>query len=275
MKLSIYTFIRNGLFMDFHTVAMLRHHLPLADEIVVNEGMSTDGTYEAIRDIDPKIRILRERWDQTEPDKWHIKFKDRARQECTGDWCILLDSDEFIPEWEFGRLRQTLETTSRDLLGLRFVHFYGNYRVYKARHELIKHTPIVGMRIHRNLDNVLVWGDGANVRLADTPYHRPDIASAFECHHFGEVRHAARLRQKWRTQAKQHHRTKPVWDWLPAFVFDLFPHAWCDPHIFGDLDIYDGPLIQAVHDDPKEFVRDDFQLLEQLRQRPDRIPESS
>src|ERR1700682_5667295 len=67
MKLSIYTFVKNGLFYDFHVAAMLRHHLPLADEIVVNEGYSSDGTYEVIRDIDPKIKIHRSQWDQTTP----------------------------------------------------------------------------------------------------------------------------------------------------------------------------------------------------------------
>ena len=68
MKLSIYTFVKNGLFYDFHVAAMLRHHLPLADEIIVNEGNSTDGTYEAIRDIDPKVHVHRSDWDQSGPD---------------------------------------------------------------------------------------------------------------------------------------------------------------------------------------------------------------
>lgn len=59
MKISLYTFVKNGLFYDFHVEAMLRHQLPLADEIIVNEGLSTDGTYEAIRSIDPKIQVHR------------------------------------------------------------------------------------------------------------------------------------------------------------------------------------------------------------------------
>ena len=59
MKLSIYTFVQNGLYYDFHTVAMLKHHIPLVDEIIVNEGYSTDGTYEAICDLDPKVKVFR------------------------------------------------------------------------------------------------------------------------------------------------------------------------------------------------------------------------
>jgi len=58
MLLSIYTCVRNGIYYDFHVVEMLKHHLPLADEIVVHEGYSDDGTYEAIAGLDPKIRGL-------------------------------------------------------------------------------------------------------------------------------------------------------------------------------------------------------------------------
>src|SRR5215203_871236 len=124
MRLSIYTFVRNGLYFDFHVVAMLRHHARLVDEIIVDEGMSTDGTYEAIRNLDPKIRVFRNEWDRTDPLTWHIKFKNRARQQCTGDWCILLDCDEFIPEWEVERLRGRIETSTTNMLPVRFTHFY-------------------------------------------------------------------------------------------------------------------------------------------------------
>jgi hypothetical protein len=67
MKISIYTFVKDGLYYDFHVVPMLKHHLPLADEIIVNEGYSTDGTYEAIKDLDPKVRVERFHWDRSDP----------------------------------------------------------------------------------------------------------------------------------------------------------------------------------------------------------------
>ena len=75
MRLSIYTFVKNGLFQDYHVVDMLRHHLPLADEIIVNEGHSTDGTYEHISRIDPKIKIFRSHWGQASSFDWFLKFK--------------------------------------------------------------------------------------------------------------------------------------------------------------------------------------------------------
>ena len=88
MKLSLYTFVKDGLFFDYHVVDMLRHHLPLADEIVVCEGYSNDGTYEAISNIDAKIKIHRQRIDTANAKAWLRSAKDQARQRCTGDWCI-------------------------------------------------------------------------------------------------------------------------------------------------------------------------------------------
>lgn len=267
MRLSIYTFVKNGLFYDFHVAAMLRHHLPLADEIVVNEGFSTDGTFEAIRDIDPKVKIHRSQWDQSNPDTWHRDFKNSARERCTGDWCILLDCDEFIPEWEFARLRSFLETADTSIVPVRFVHFYGNYKVYLG--TLPQIIPLTGLRIHRNIPDIEVWGDGANVRFRDREYDTASVApDTFDVHHFGSVRNPARLRQKWRTQARQHDARNPRWDKVPGLVFNMFPHQWDDPDFLDKLAIYDGPHIKAVVDDPAEFTRDNFWLYEHLKRRP-------
>jgi glycosyltransferase involved in cell wall biosynthesis len=264
MKLSLYTFVRNGLFYDFHVVQMLRHHLPLADEIIVNEGYSDDGTYEAISNIDPKIKVHRFHWDESDPSSWSRKFKNQARELCTGDWCILLDCDEFIPEWEFERLRQFLEQTDKTLVAVRFLHFYGNYKVRLVKRRAI--VPELGWRIHRNIPDVEAWGDGANVRLRNQPYvDVPETEPAFDVHHLGNVRHAARLRQKWRIQAKRNNASNPTWDKVPSFVFDLMPHRWSDDDFLKDLGVYEGPYIRAVLDDPAEFTRDDFWLYHHLK----------
>jgi hypothetical protein len=263
MMLSLYTAVKDGLYFDFHVVEMLKHHLPLADEIIVNEGFSRDGTYEAICNLDPKIKVHRFHWDRSDPATWHVKFKNQARRLCQGDWCILLDCDEFIPEWEFDRLRRYLSCADRVIARVKFTHFYGNYKV-----RLQSKGPPSACRIHRNREDVEVYGDGSDVRLASRDAGAVDPEAWFEDHHFGEVRRPARLRHKWRIQGRQ-HGAKPRWSRMPAVLFNLFPYDWFDKDYLGHLGIYPGPYIRAVRDNPREFVRDDFKLYDYLlRQAP-------
>jgi hypothetical protein len=263
MKLSIYTYLRNGLFLDFHAVQMLKQHLPLADEIIVNEGFSDDGTYEAIKDLDPKIHIFRRSWDDVKPGPtWWGALSDEARVRCTGDWCIKLDGDEFIPEWEFDRIRRLLRTTSKNLLPLKFRNFYGNYKVLHARPERIR-WPAWKIAIHRNLPEVHAVGDGSSVMVGSEPWSDVN-EDATELHHFGAVRNTARLRQKWRNDGAM-KAEKPHFDKIPSFVYGLMPHDWLDRDLIDDLEIYEGPFVKAVVDDPQEFVRDDLKLYQWLK----------
>jgi glycosyltransferase involved in cell wall biosynthesis len=264
MRLSIYTFVKNGLYQDYHVVDMLRHHLPLADEIVVNEGYSTDGTFERISRIDPKIKIFRSHWGQASSFDWFLKFKNDARQACTGDWCILLDCDEFIPEWEFDRLRHYLETTTDVLASLRLVNFYANYKVFHRDPDKVN-WPGRKVAIHRNVPEVEVWGDGSNVRLRGRPADEGVSAEEFACHHFGFVRSAARLREKWRNLQGNLHNNRRKWFRIPSFVFNWFPHRWADPQFLPDLEVYEGPYLKAVRDNPGEFVRDGLSLYKLLK----------
>ena len=268
MKLSIYTFAKNAIFLDFHLVPMLKHHLPLADEIVINEGYSTDETYERIRDLDPKIKIFREEWGLgTKEQRSYATFKDHARARCTGDWCLLLDCDEFIPEWEFDPIREFLETTPATIVPLRYINFYGNYRVYHAKPEVVR-WPAIKYPLHRNLPDIEVWGDGSNVRVRGNDDPALVSQRSFPCHHFGFVRHPARLRQKWRMQHNLLHVDRPKRDLLPSFVYDLRPHDWQDPDFLEHLAIYPGPFVKAVREDAQEFVRDGLELYHQLASGP-------
>lgn len=263
MKLSLYTAIKDGIANDLHIIAMLRHHLPLADEIIVNEGYSSDDTYERIIDIDPKIKVFRSKWEVPKNLQWCIGFKDDARRRCTGDWCIHLDSDEFIPEWEFAEIRRHLETATAPMLAVRFVNFYGNYRVFHANPEMAS-WPAKKMIIHRNFPEITFWGDGSNVKLQDVDFTWGMEPPQFTVHHFGMVRDPAILRYKWwvqgRAVAGKSTRFRP-----PRFAFRLRPHNWLDPQFYSNLAIYDGPSIAAVRSDPKEFTRDKMSLLRALQ----------
>jgi glycosyltransferase involved in cell wall biosynthesis len=265
MKLSLYTCVKNGIFYDYHVVDMIKHHLPLADEIIVYDGMSTDGTREAISRIDPKVKLFSGEWGKPTHEEWFADFKNVARKRCVGDWCILLDPDEFIPEWDFDRLRRTMETSSHQIIKLNWIHFYGNFRVYNARPEK-KKWAVYKFQGHKNISEFEVWGDGSNVGPKSKDYTGLVSPEVFDCHHFGMVRNPARLREKLRIV----HRAKSgirKWIPIPAFVFNLLPYNWFDEDFLDDLAIYDGKLISAVENNPAEFTRDRMKLYRYLKRR--------
>ena len=51
MKISGFTFIRNGNEIGYPFVPAIRSLLPLCDEVIVNVPRSTDGTLESVRAI--------------------------------------------------------------------------------------------------------------------------------------------------------------------------------------------------------------------------------
>jgi glycosyltransferase involved in cell wall biosynthesis len=263
MRLSIYTAMRNCRRQDYPFLEMLRHHLPLADEIVVNEGYSTDGTYEAIARLDPKVKVFRTHWQPEAGEHWWIHFKDAARRQCTGDWCIHLDCDEFIPDWEFDGIRAYLADARETLIPTRFLNFYGNYRVYHADPAAVRWVTRK-MIIHRNVEALEFWGDGSNLKPRGERFSWDTSPREFTVHHFGAVRSAARLREAWWTAGRFRSGRSIRWR-PPAFVFDLLPHRWRDPDFTAGLQIYEGPFIRAVQESPDRFVRDGFELYDWLK----------
>ena len=201
------------------------------------------------------------------PDTWHRDFKNKARELCTGDWCILLDCDEFIPEWEFDRLRAYLATTDDTIVPVKFVHFYGNYKVYLA--ELPQIIPLTGTRIHRNLA-----GDRSLGRRRERALSRSGIRRGHG--RAGRVRRAS-LRDGAESRppaaemadAGDASTTRRIHDGtrFRRFVFNMFPHRGTI-RFSRKLAIYEPPDIKAVRDDPAEFTRDDFWLYEHLKRQP-------
>jgi glycosyltransferase involved in cell wall biosynthesis len=262
MKISVYTAIRNATILDFPIAEVLRHHLPLADEFVVLEGYSDDNTFDIVSAVDPKVRVIREVWDRSEPGAWWRNFKQKAKSHCTGDWCIFVDADEFIPEWEFDRVRSMIAATDKALIPVRLLNFYGNYKVLNIRPERIR-WPVTKFVIHRNQPDIRFVGDGANVECDSCSWYEVP-QDAVSLHHFGAVRHPARLRQKWRNDG-QMKKKKASFDWLPSFVFDLMPHNWFDEDFMDDLATFEGPFVAAVREQPDRFTRDGMKVYEYLR----------
>src|SRR5260221_7859739 len=89
VKISGFTFIRNGNALGYPFVPAIRSLLPLCDEVIVNVPRSTDDTLETVKAIaDPKIRIIESDWDENERmgDPILRRHTDLALEQCAGDW---------------------------------------------------------------------------------------------------------------------------------------------------------------------------------------------
>jgi hypothetical protein len=51
-------------------------------------GTATDGTFETIASIDPKIQVTSLRVGPVRPERLARAFKNQARKLCSGDWCV-------------------------------------------------------------------------------------------------------------------------------------------------------------------------------------------
>ncbi|HZF00449.1 MAG TPA: glycosyltransferase [Methylomirabilota bacterium] len=134
MKISGFTFIRNGNILGYPFVPSIRSLLPLCDEIIVNVPRSTDGTLETVKAIgDPKIRIIESDWNENEKvgDPIMRKHTDLALEQCSGDWCVYIQGDEVLHEDSIPAMRAAMERelNNPEVQGLLvdYTHFYGSF----------------------------------------------------------------------------------------------------------------------------------------------------
>src|SRR6266699_3242412 len=112
MKISGFTFIRNGATLGYPFVASARSLLPLCDELIINVPRSTDDTLEQVKTIgDPKIRILETDWDETQRTSGLAlsHHTNLALDQCSGEWCVYIQGDEVLHEDSIPAIRATME----------------------------------------------------------------------------------------------------------------------------------------------------------------------
>src|SRR5215471_4616944 len=121
MRVSGFTFLRNGRKLGYPFVQSIRSILPIVDEFVIALGESDDGTDETVRAIgDPKIRIIPTRWNERIRNDYSMKGfvygqqKSIALFNCTGDWAFYLEGDEVVHENDLERIRGSMEKHLND-----------------------------------------------------------------------------------------------------------------------------------------------------------------
>lgn len=216
MKVSAFTICRNAVKFDYPIVEAIRSALPIVDEFVVNVGQSDDGTRELIQSIgSEKVHIVDSIWDDgMKKDGLLFSYQTNiALARCTGDWALYLQADEVLHERDYETIRRRLrhELTNPRVLGFTFeyLHFYGDYR---SVNPWFYHRAV---RIIRNDGQVESCGDAVGFWLkADQGYlqsvHKDRVRpSGATIYHYGWVKSAKVLLEKFRYQVARHHGENP------------------------------------------------------------------
>lgn len=255
MKVSGFTFLRNGQKLGYPFVESIRSILPIVDEFIIALGPCEDRTEEMVRAIgDPKIRIIPTQWNQRIRSDYSIKGflygqqKSIALFNCTGDWAFYLEGDEVLHENDLPKIQQAmerhLEDTRVESLIFDYVHFYGNANTYAWSPRWYRTAP----RILRN--TIPVWAPkGLFFIVLETQkkgrYPRAAHAGA-TIYHYGWVKTETQLNER-RQSVGKNWSNEPV----PKVVYaaidpqTLRPFTGAHPKVMKDwLPVADG-LFQA------------------------------
>jgi len=137
MKVSAFTFIKNGQILGYPFIQSIQSVLPIVDEFVINVGESDDDTLRLIESIhSPKIRILQSKWNQNMKDRGYIYGQQKmiAQFNCLGDWAFYIEGDEIYHENDLSKIKAAMNHNLKDsnveALAFDFFHFYGNANTY-------------------------------------------------------------------------------------------------------------------------------------------------
>ncbi len=223
MKISGFTFIKNGDKLYIPTKESILSILPICDEFVIALGDCDpdDRTEELIASIDsPKIKIVRTVWDtKTFPKNTEFAHQtDIAKEHCTGDWLFYLQCDEAIHEKDLATIKsacqQELNNKNIDGFIFKYLHFWGDYNHYHLSHVWYNRE----IRIVRNLPEIHSWKDAQSFRKFETwnglfeDYQKKEGSQKLKVkeldvyvYHYGYVRPPAMMTKKRKVSSTSYH----------------------------------------------------------------------
>jgi len=202
VRVSGFTFIRNGTMLGYPFVESIVSALPLCDEFVVAVGLSEDDTLARVQAIgDPKIHILSTRWNEQMRAKGHVYAQQTmiAQFNCTGDWALYLQCDEVLHEDDLGAIGESMKRHLADprveALVFDYYHFFGSPDRIAGSPGWYRRAP----RIIRNTIRSYWPSDGLFFLVMDRNkrgrYPRAALAAG-TIYHYGHVRSTAKMQAK-------------------------------------------------------------------------------
>jgi len=201
MKVSAFTFIKNGEILGYPFIQSIKSILPIVDEFVINVGSGEDNTLEVIQAInDPKIRIIQSCWNDNMKNRGYVYGQQKmvAQFNCTGDWAFYIEGDEIYHENDLDRIymsmKENLDNPEVEALIFDFYHFYGNANSYldspgwyRSEARIIKNS------LRTYAPDGLFWLVLDSNKTGRYPKAKHTGA---KCYHYGWVRSEAQMNLK-------------------------------------------------------------------------------
>jgi hypothetical protein len=226
VKVSGFTFVRNAVRLGYPILPAIRSVLPLCDELIVNVGVSDDGTLDLVRSLgDPRVVIFETRWDESKLERGRVLAEqtDLALARCSGEVCLYVQADEVVHEDDHPALRRSLARLASDdaLDGLLFdyVHFYGSFHTVGSSRRWYRRE----VRAVKNGVGVRSWRDAQGFRIGPGEQARKlkVAASGARMFHYGWVRPPEAQRVKIAEMERLYHGEQVREQWLARrFEYD-------------------------------------------------------
>ncbi len=201
MKVSAFTFIKNGQILGYPFLQSIQSVLPIVDEFVVNVGNSEDNTLQLIKSIKSnKIRIIESTWNDEMKDRGYVYGQQKmiAQFNCTGDWAFYIEGDEVYHESELKKIKSSMQIHLNDsnveALVFDYYHFYGNRNSvldspgwYRSEARIIKNS------IRTYAPDGLFWLVLDSNKKGRYPKSKHTGAT---CYHYGWVRSEEQMNLK-------------------------------------------------------------------------------
>jgi len=197
MKISLFTFIRNGVKLGYPFLESIRSALPLADEFIIALGPSDkdeeNATRIAIESLnEPKIKLIPVRWNEQMRTAGFVYGQQKmlAQSQCNGDWAFYLEADEILHERDLDSIRcsmqRHLSNRAIEALVFDYIHFFGSPRYRAVSPGWYRRAPrAIKNSVRAVACDGLFWNVVVNNQRMRWP--RAALAKA-TIYHYGHVR---------------------------------------------------------------------------------------
>lgn len=205
MKVSGFTFIKNGLNLGYPIRESIQSIDPLCDEIVINVGFDDpelkkdDVTEEYLKKsfTGPKYKFVKSWWDPSlrVGGKILAEQTNIALSHCQGDLCQYIQGDEALHEKDYPEIKRGYDElmAREDLHGLifKYLHFYGNVDVYKYTRKIYRRE----VRAIKNGQGIQSWKDAQGFRFSNETKLNAKMIDA-TVYHYGWARKETVMKEK-------------------------------------------------------------------------------